>query len=171
MLSVATAKWPGGRCSAFFQLTQDVKCCHSHLTMSQLLYACGKGAEKEGFGLGFFSLFVGGGDIYLGYIFWIIFKPLGIPGLEECGLATPNFRPFGTGRRKTEEKINWMKKTWGGRRRYIFRSSKDLVTEKKSIYAHNIRHQISCGGRRKGDLFIFRVRTALLTRIIPLMKY
>lgn len=48
-----------------------------------------KEQRRTNLGLGWWE-----GNIYLGYIFWILFKPLGIPGLEECGLTTPNFRPW-----------------------------------------------------------------------------
>lgn len=34
--------------------------------------------------------------------------------------------------------------------------------KKKSIYSHDIRHQISCGGRRENNLFIFGVENSSL---------
>lgn len=114
----------------FSQLKKDAKCCHSPLTMSQPLHACGRGAEKEEFGDIFLWRF-----IYLGYIFGIIFKPLRIPGLVECGFGPQLIS--GLGEKWRRKWVVW-KGLWG-EIRWILRSSNDLVTEETSSYAHKIR--------------------------------
>lgn len=104
--SVVTAKWPGGRCSAFFQLKQDVKCCRSHLTMSQLLYAHG----REGWS---FKKFFRGAGVEV-YIWGTYFEPFSnhLEYQVWKNVAWPHLiSGLGTGRRRMEEKVSWLKKT------------------------------------------------------------
>lgn len=61
--------------------------------VSQPLYTYGKGAEKEGF-LDLFFFFLVARRYVFGVYILNNFKPLGISGLEKCGLTTPNFRPW-----------------------------------------------------------------------------
>lgn len=67
------------------------------------------------------------------YIFGTIFKPLGIPSLEERGLTTPNFRPWNWKKEnRGESELN--EEDLGGKEGGIY--SKNLVTEKIFICAY-----------------------------------
>lgn len=167
VLSVVTAKWPRGRCSAFFPTKKRCKMLplsFDNVTATPCMWQrsrekemCGFFGEIHIFGVYILNNFQTTRDTRFGRM-W--FGPQLISGL-------------GNGREKYGGENEWDENDFGRKGRCILRcilrSSKDLVTEETPRYAHKIRtNQLE--GEHTTCLSLVQEQLPLI-RAIPLMKY